>query len=172
MNKELILPDAIEINIISPDKTISKNDTLCFCLHLFAKNKIVNQIEYKWGGYDYLIKPIFSKGATLYLPCSLIKAYEYAMPSMEYHGFENCFSFVEITMMSPKEIQQEINYVENYGFSGSMSNIYNMSEKEYKNKLNKARNGEWITDNHRVKIRDIWDSDEIKLYNLQLASKK
>lgn len=94
------------------------------------------------------------------------------MPNMEYKGLENCFSFIEITMMSPKEIQQEINYIENYGFSGSMSNIYNMSEKEYQNKLNNAINGEWITDSCRVRIRDIWDSDGIKLYNLELASKK
>jgi hypothetical protein len=170
MEGKLVLPEAIEVTLVSLSKKVSQNDTLCFCLHLFAKNKIVNQIDYKWGGYDYIIKPIFSKGNILYLPNEFIKAYEYSMPSMEYRGLENCFSFIEITMMSVNEIQQEIDYVENNGFSGSMSNLYSMTEKEYKKTLNNAKNGEFITDIHRIRIRDIWDSNIIKLYNLPLLS--
>lgn len=168
---QLVLPLAVEIKLNASNAYIKAGDIFCFSLHLFAKNKIVDTTKYHWSGYDYLIQPIFSQGDTVYIPDGFLKAYEYGMPFMEFRGFGNCFSLIEITLMSPEEIENSLNEVEQYGYSSILTDIYGLSKEKYLNKLHSAMNANWITDKNLVRIRDTWESKDIKLYEIYLSAK-
>lgn len=120
------------------------------------------------------MQPLFSNAGKLSLTGSFILSYAQAIQAMgymDYKDLHNCFSLIELSVMTKEEIEEEIKTLEKWGIEDVFIPILG-TKNSLISKLKGAINHHFHVRKEYQTIRDVWDdeSDKIRYYEVYLTT--